>query len=239
MKLSIIIPCYNEEMSLNKLVDNCLTNINDNFEIILVDNGSTDNTFKCLIDFNLPKNIIPLRIENNIGFGHGVLFGLNHAKGEILSWTHADLQTDISDIIVGYNRFKIELINKSCMVKGTRKKRNFIDFFFSLSMGLYSSILLRTWLYDINAQPKIFHRDYLNEFKNPPHDFSLELYLIYFFKSNKIDVKSFPVHFKKRLYGEAKGGGSLKAKIRLIKRTLNYIHTLKKSHLNGIHNTQG
>ena len=62
-KLSIIIPCYNEELSLNKLVENCLSNINDNIEIILVDNGSTDNTFKSLINLNLPYNIIPLRIE--------------------------------------------------------------------------------------------------------------------------------------------------------------------------------
>ena len=57
MKLSIIIPCYNEELSLDKLVDNCLSNINDNVEIILVDNGSTDSTFKSLINLNLPYNI--------------------------------------------------------------------------------------------------------------------------------------------------------------------------------------
>ena len=55
MKLSIIIPCYNEELSLDKLVANCLSNINDNVEIILVDNGSTDSTFKSLINLNCPQ----------------------------------------------------------------------------------------------------------------------------------------------------------------------------------------
>lgn len=229
MKLSIIIPCFNEELSLNKLVDNCLRNINDNVEIILVDNGSVDNTFNALLNLNLPSNIVPIRVEKNIGYGNGILFGLNHAKGEIVSWTHADLQTDVSDVLRGFNLFEKELISRNCVVKGVRKNRNILDAFFTFSMGVYSSILLSTWMYDINAQPKIFHREFLKEFKNPPLDFSLDLYLVHFFKSNKIAVKTFPVVFNKRLYGEAKGGGAFKGKYKLILRTLKYISKLKKN----------
>tara|TARA_B100000900_G_C20530220_1_gene695992 strand:- start:9 stop:428 length:420 start_codon:yes stop_codon:yes gene_type:complete len=129
MKLSIIIPCYNEKSSIEDLVKNCLENINDETEILLVDNGSSDNTFKVLSSLNLPKNIIPLRVEKNKGYGNGILFGLNQSKGEIVSWTHADLQTDISDVTRGYKSYKDELINKSSIVKGTRKKRNLFDFF--------------------------------------------------------------------------------------------------------------
>ena len=44
-----------------------------------------------------------------------------------------------------------------------------------------------------------------------------------------------PVYFDKRLYGTAKGGGNLRGKIKLIIRTLNYIHKLKKSLNNEIH----
>ena len=229
MKLSIIIPCYNEELSLNKLVDNCLTNINDDIEIILVDNGSTDNTFESLLSLSLPSNLIPVRVEKNIGYGNGILYGLNLSKGEVISWTHADLQTDVSDVIKGFKRFENELLNKKCMVKGERKNRKLLDFFFTFAMGIYSSIILNKWMYDINAQPKIFHSSFLNEFHNPPLDFSLDLFLIYFFKSKNIEVNSLPVLFNKRKYGEAKGGGSFKGKIKLVIRTLNYIHKLKKN----------
>jgi glycosyltransferase involved in cell wall biosynthesis len=229
MKLSIIIPCFNEELSLKKLVDNCLEYINDDIEILLVDNGSVDNTFNALLNLNLPSNIVPIRVEKNIGYGNGILFGLKHAKGEVVSWTHADLQTDVSDVLRGFNLFEKELISRNCMVKGVRKNRNVLDAFFTFSMGVYSSILLSTWMYDINAQPKIFHREFLKEFKNPPLDFSLDLYLVHFFKSNKIAVKTFPVIFNKRLYGEAKGGGSFKGKYKLILRTLKYIRKLKKN----------
>ena len=229
MKLSIIIPCYNEKSSIEDLVKNCLENINDETEILLVDNGSSDNTFKVLSSLNLPKNIIPLRVEKNKGYGNGILFGLNQSKGEIVSWTHADLQTDISDVTRGYKSYKDELINKSSIVKGTRKKRNLFDFFFTFSMGIYSSIILKKWMYDINAQPKIFHRTFLDEFENAPLDFSLDLFLMYFFKRKKIKIKTFPVFFNKRKYGESKGGGTFKGKIKLIKRTLSYIRTLKQN----------
>ena len=226
MKLSIIIPCYNEELSLKNLVDNCLENINNDIEILLVDNGSTDNTYNCLLDLNLPENIIPIRVKKNIGYGNGILFGLNHAKGEVISWTHADLQTDVSDVIRGFNLFEKELIRQKCLVKGIRKNRNLVDSFFTFFMGIYSSIILNKWMFDINAQPKIFHREFLNQFSNPPLDFSLDLYLIYFFKTKKINIKTFPVIFNDRKFGEAKGGGSFKGKIKLIFRTLNYIHKL-------------
>ena len=228
MKLSIIIPCYNEELSLKKLVDNCLENINNDIEILLVDNGSTDNTYNCLLNLNLPENIIPIRVKKNIGYGNGILFGLNHAKGEVISWTHADLQTDVSDVIRGFNLFENELIKQKCLVKGIRKNRNLVDSFFTFFMGIYSSIILNKWMFDINAQPKIFHREFLNQFSNPPLDFSLDLYLIYFFKTKKINIKTFPVIFNDRKFGEAKGGGSFKGKIKLIFRTLNYIHKLNK-----------
>jgi len=227
--LSIIIPCYNEELSIPKLIDNCLSIINDDIEIIIVDNGSIDDTFKELNKSDIPKNIMPIRIEKNIGYGNGIMSGLNRANGDVLSWTHADLQTDLSDVIKGYNLYKKELLNKICVVKGKRKKRNLFDAFFTFLMGLYCSILLGKWLYDINAQPKIFHRSFLEKFEKAPLDFSLDLYVLYFFSLNKINIKSIPVFFNKRQYGVSKGGGTLKGKFKLIKRTLSYIHHLKKS----------
>jgi hypothetical protein len=96
-------------------------------------------------------------------------------------------------------------------------------------MGVYSSIIIGTWMYDINAQPKMFHRSFMDEFEDAPLDFSLDLFLMHFFKSKNIKIKTFPVFFNKRKYGESKGGGTFKGKIKLIKRTLSYIRTLKQN----------
>ena len=46
-------------------------------------------------------------------------------------------------------------------------------------MSLFETLLLRTRLWDINAQPTMFHRDFFASWDRPPHDFSLDLYAYY------------------------------------------------------------
>ena len=232
MKLSVVIPCYNESESLRDLTYSIDKFISDEIEFILVNNGSTDDT---LIEFEklcLHKNIKIINIKKNIGYGNAIIKGLNDSRGEIVSWTHADLQTDPFDLIRGYELFKDELKTKKCIVKGRRKQRKLIDALFTFFMSIYSFLINKKWLTDINAQPKLFHRSFLKKLKNPPLDFSLDLYILYFFKLKNIKIKSFPVYFKKRKFGQAKGGGgSIKNKLMLIKRTLHYIHKLKNKNL--------
>ena len=92
-------------------------------------------------------------------------------------------------------------------------------------MQVYCTIILKTKLNDINAQPKLFSRKfYENNFKNAPLDFSLDLFLLT--KTNKI--KTVDVFFHKRKYGKAKGGGTMKGKWKLIKRTISYINILSR-----------
>jgi hypothetical protein len=91
-------------------------------------------------------------------------------------------------------------------------------------MQVYCTIFLKTKLDDINAQPKLFSRNfYEKSFKNPPLDFSLDLFLL--LKAQRI--KTVNVFFHKRKFGESKGGGTIKGKIKLISRTISYIKKIK------------
>ena len=96
MRFSLVIPCFNEEENLPRLIDSCLALIDrSDCEVIVVNNGSTDNSAEILPRLLEPhKNLRAIYIDKNIGYGHGILTGLKDAKGEILGWTHADLQTD-------------------------------------------------------------------------------------------------------------------------------------------------
>lgn len=229
MKLSIVIPCYNESDSINLLIDKLLKILKNNIEIILVDNGSTDGTYNKLISLNLPKNIKVVRVIKNLGYGNGIIQGLKSTEGEIVAWTHADLQTDPRDVIKCYEEYEQDLIDKKCIVKGKRKKRNFKEQIITLGMSLYCSVILNEKLVDINAQPKLFHRSFIDLLDSPPLDFSLDLYLLYFFKKQNVKINSIPVYFDKRLHGEAKGGGgSFFGKMRVIINTIKYVHKLKK-----------
>jgi glycosyltransferase involved in cell wall biosynthesis len=232
-ELSIIIPCYNESENLSLLVDEIEKTINDNTELILVDNGSTDNTPELLPELVKKMNnpsIRYVRIEINQGYGNGILEGLKAATGKFISWTHADLQTDINDIYRGFATIKHNTEEKRIFLKGKRKKRPLMDQLLTFGMTVFSTLTLNMGLSDINAQPKLFHHSFLDQLIDPPKDFSLDLYVYFVAKKNKYEIVEIPVEFKKRLFGEAKGGGgsSLKTRIKLIKRTLKYILELKK-----------
>ena len=94
-------------------------------------------------------------------------------------------------------------------------------------MSFFVSILLGKFLWDINAQPTMFHRDFFNTWSLPPNDFSLDLYLLLTAKLNKYEILEYPFIVYKRIAGKAKGGGSMLTKVNLTLRTLNYIYKLK------------
>ena len=234
VKLSIVIPCYNEADNIQLLLNNICNTYKQYTEIILVDNGSTDNTADILEnELELIKNVLIkfVKIEKNIGYGHGIMAGIKKARGEIISWTHADFQTDIKDVYNGFELFSQQTIQKKIFLKGIRNKRPIVDAILTLGMGIISSIWLRQNLNDINAQPKMFHRSFLKKIGNPPDDFSLDLYFYYNAIINEMKILELPVYFGKRLHGEAKGGGgsSIFTRIRVIFRTLRYILKLRKT----------
>ena len=228
--LSVIIPCYNESENIS-VIFNILSLFDNDVEIVFVDNGSTDNTAERISEKIAEingSNIKCVTITNNIGYGHGIMSGVSSASGEVLSWTHADLQTDLSDLLEAYKIYIDHPRYPHCILKGRRVGRNLFDAMFTAGMSLLSTILLRVTLSDVNAQPKMFHRNFLKKLPNPPRDFSLDLYLLYQARIHKYPILEHQVHFGKRLYGESKGGGTLKGKLKLIQRTLKYMLKLTR-----------
>ena len=201
----------------------------DSYNVFVIDNGSTDNSQ------NILKELLPdysfvsmIHVKQNIGYGNGILEGLKSASGEFLSWTHADMQTDPIDVIQGMRIFKNISTPDQIFVKGKRYGRTFADVSFTVGMSFFETLLLRTLLWDINAQPNIFHRSFYEEWLEPPIDFSLDLYVYFMAKKNGLRIKRYPVFFGKRAHGVSSWNVSFADKIRFIKRTLDYSFTLER-----------
>lgn len=109
--LSIILPCYNEQDNLEFLFNSLdpVAAAHQDLEIILVNNGSTDNS-ATVFEQELAKRdqtiFRVVNVEKNIGYGYGILTGLRAAKGDILSVTHADRQTDPLDVLKALEIYK-------------------------------------------------------------------------------------------------------------------------------------
>lgn len=230
MALSLIIPCYNEAKGLPDLVTACAAaNLGDGFEIILVDNGSTDETPTILAELIAPHPFIrSVRVAENQGYGYGILTGLRAASGDVLAWTHADLQTDPADI---KRAAEVYFAEGSIFVKGRRHGRPLVDVFFTIGMSFFETLLLQRFLWDINAQPTVFPRAFFEAWENPPNDFSLDLFVYYMAKKSNLNIRRFPVFFGKRKHGMSNWNVDWKSKIKFIRRTIEFSLYLKKKNL--------
>lgn len=231
IKLSIVIPCYNEEKNISQLKKeiNSILNKNNSIEVILVDNGSSDKSNIILKKYVSPNRRLKLvTIKKNIGYGHGIVSGIKKSRGTIIAWVHSDLQISMKDLIKAYIKNYKKLIEGKYIVKGTRKNRNYIDNLFTFLMSCVVNTFFNVSLRDINAQPKIFSSKFKNQvLGNPPQDFSLDLFLLLKAIKHNYKIINFPVTLKKRRFEQAKGGGTFWGKIKLTVRTFSYIFNLR------------
>ena len=229
INLSIVIPCFNEAKSLPKLVKDFSKKLKRrDVELILVNNGSNDLSETILL--NLKKNynfLKTIRLKKNNGYGNGVLQGLKKAKGQYISWTHADLQTDPYDVIIGFEKFKKELSPK-IFIKGNRLGRPFKDVIFTIGMSIFETILLKNFFWDVNAQPNIFHKNFFNMLEKIPLDFSFDLFFYFNAKKKNLKILRFPVKYPQRKFGLSHWNTDFKNKMKFIKRTIKYSFQLKK-----------
>ncbi len=230
MKLSVIIPCFNEEKNIPLIADRFGQAIKrDDIEVILVNNGSTDDSQRVMENLLRKYPFVRIvKVEINQGYGFGILSGLREARGEYIGWTHADMQTDPYDVIKG-----MDLIEKSphpakTFVKGSRQARSLTDKFFAWGMGVFESAYLGVPVNDVNAQPNLFHRSFFELWREAPYDFSLDLYAFYMARKYNLDIVRFPVLFARRIYGHSHWNTGFKGKWKFIKRTLDFSFALKK-----------
>ena len=120
MDISVIAPIYNEEDNIDRLVKKLETVLKKNFEtyeILLINDGSTDKTKEILDNLN-NENVRVFHFEKNCGQTAGIAAGFEKADGNIIVTIDADLQTDPEDIIVLYS-----YISDYDMINGRRATR--------------------------------------------------------------------------------------------------------------------
>lgn len=231
MKLSIIVPCYNEAKNIPLILDKFASVISrSDVEVLLVNNGSQDNSQE-ILDEILPKYSFArdVKVFKNKGYGFGITAGLSEAKGDFIGYTHADMQTDPADPLKALEIIEKQSDSQNCYVKGDRKKRPFLDQFFTTGMSFFETLYLGTKLWDINAQPNIFHRTFFENIKHTcPKDFSLDLYFLYMAKKQGLNVIRFDVVFPNRIHGKSNWNTGLAARWKFIKRTFDFSVKLKK-----------
>ncbi len=170
MKLSVIIPVYNEEKTIGEIIRRVdrMTIKGVDKEIIVVDDGSTDaSANEVKSQKSKGKSLIVISHERNLGKGAAVVSGIKKATGDYIVIQDADLEYNPQDIKVLLE----PIIKKQAeIVYGTRLKRLpnfardernarfFIHYLGNKFLSLITSILYGQWITDMETGYKVFPR---------------------------------------------------------------------------------
>ena len=212
-KYSIVLPCFNEADNLPTLVDRFRKFTAEwDFELILVDNGSTDHTASVLEKLTAHEDnrfIKPHRIEKNKGYGHGIRSGLEEAGGEILAFTHADAQTPPEDVFRAFELYRSgECDPKEHIVKGRRPGRD-KALLTTRGLSFVTRIITGLKIEDINGQPKVFHQSLLQSMTCSVNNFAFDPYVLFIASKQNLNIQSIDVRFDNRQHGISKSAATI------------------------------
>lgn len=231
MKYSIILPCYNESESLNDLM-NLIEQFPKKYkcEFILVENGSTDNSkefFDKSTNFD-EKYIKKVYVEENKGYGYGIIQGLKEATGKYVGWLHSDLQYNPLDLTSFFDYLDSHFGNQ-ILLKGKRKNRKLVEYVFTFGMGLYDSILFQHHMSNVMAMPVIFNGELLDYINLFPYDYTIDIFVYGLALKKNYKIQHLPIYLKSREKGVSSWNTGFASRIKQSKKMINGSRKVKKS----------
>ena len=178
MKISILIPCYNEEKTIEKIINKILDLKDLNLEIIIVDDNSTDSS-RSIINTKLKDKIHKLILnDKNYGKGYSIRKGIEAATGEVLIIQDADLEYDPKDYQKLLEPF---ILGVADVVYGSRfissDKKRVLYFWHTVGnkiLTLLSNIFTNLNLSDMEVGYKAFKTDVIKNIDLKENRFGFE-----------------------------------------------------------------
>ena len=210
-KISVVIPCYNEENTISQViikVEKSLLNLNIDYEIIVVDDHSSDDSSNKLIEFENQKKIKLFTHSQNFGKGAAIATGLKNISGEIILIQDADLEYDPTD----YERL-VEPIKKDFadVVFGSRfvgsEEKRVLFYWHSLGnkvLTLFSNMLTNLNLTDMENCYKVFRANVIKEIELQENRFGFEPEVTAKISKKNLRIYEVGVKYYGRKYSEGK-----------------------------------
>jgi len=220
IQLSIVLPAHNEAENLPKLIGEIRSYVNNlgwDYEIIVVNDGSTDDTKNILEELQRSDNRIKsVHHPKNRGYGAALRSGFSAATKEWIFLTDSDLQFNIKEL-----SNLTEYADRYDMVIGYRKNRQ--DYFIrkvnAAIFNLAVNLLFGLWVRDIDCAFKLMRREIVNKANLESNGALISTELLVRAEKLGYKIKQIPVTHYPRLSGQS-SGGDIKVILRAVKEIL-------------------
>lgn len=176
LKLSVIIPCYNERTTVATVVDRVRA-VGLAHEIIVVDDGSTDGTREVLAELDPRDDLKIILHDHNQGKGAAVRTGFKAATGDVLLIQDADLEYDPREYPVLLRPIEegiSKVVYGSRFLGGPRKAMFFWNMVANRTLTLVTNILYNAILSDMETCYKVFHAEIVRDIRLRSRRFDFE-----------------------------------------------------------------
>ena len=204
MKFSIIVPARNEAENLNILLPRLAKALASfDCEIIVVDNGSTDDSITTVAE--LKKSVPNLRLvsEPVAGYGRAVLKGLRNAKGEVLAVIRADNQEKPEDLAMMCDLFLKQKLDLLKAVRRSRVNDGLRRIVISKIYNALFQMIFNSRIKDINATPKIFTRAFYERASLESLDWFIDAEIVIKAEYFKCAIGEVEIEYLPRLKGRS------------------------------------
>ncbi|WP_440907489.1 glycosyltransferase family 2 protein [Candidatus Pelagibacter sp.] len=212
IKITVIIPCYNEAKTIEKVlidVKKNLDEINYSYEIIIINDFSSDNTENILKKLKVNENLKIINHDKNMGKGAAVRSGISVSKGELIIIQDADLEynpRDYKKLLIPFEETDADVVYGSRFIGGGNYVR--IHFFWHFLANKILTFICNFFtnlnLTDMETGYKVFKRNILLKLDLKENSFGIEPELT--IKLSKKNAKFFevPISYNGRSYAEGK-----------------------------------
>src|SRR3989338_7509589 len=213
--LSIVIPAFNEEKQLGELLEKIIVaplQEGVEKEIIVIDDGSTDNTKEIIKKFTDKKLIVGYSLIVNSGKGTAVRAGIKLATGDIIIVQDGDLEYDPNDyaaVIDPILKGEYEVVYGSRFM-GKIKKMRFLNWWGSTTLNVLASLLFGVRITDQFTAYKAFKSDLIKSLTLKCRGFEFCSESTNKLLKKGIKIKEVPISYSARSLAEGKKGGSWK-----------------------------
>lgn len=209
MKLSIVIPCFNEEKTLRTIVERALKFDELKKEILIIDDCSTDNSKLIIKELsNEYSEIRGIFLDKNLGKGFALKTGFQEIKGDIVLIQDADLEYDPQDyhsLIKPFKNTDADVVYGSRFMGGEYVRLHFFwHYVANKLLTLLTNVVTNLNMSDMETGYKLFKRSVIQSINIREKSFGIEPEITVKLAKKKFIFYEVPISYKGRSYEDGK-----------------------------------